>query len=73
MKKFLNTVHECTTRTYIITLKLEKLLIEIFNNILNPGQLDHFMIQKLKALEIPIYNTIPLLCHSQMVSDSDIR
>jgi glycosyl transferase family 25 len=72
-KRFLNTVHERTTHSYIITLKLAKLLIEIFNNCSRPGQLDHFMIQKLKALDIPVYNSIPLLCHSPMVGDSDIR
>jgi GR25 family glycosyltransferase involved in LPS biosynthesis len=73
MKKFLNTVHERTTHAYVITLKLAKLFLEIFNTVPNPGQLDHFMIQKLKALEIPVYSTIPLLCHSPMVGDSDIR
>jgi GR25 family glycosyltransferase involved in LPS biosynthesis len=73
MKKFLNTVHERTTHAYVITLKLAKLFLEIFNTVPNPGQLDHFMIQKLKALDIPVYSTIPLLCHSPMVGDSDIR
>jgi len=70
---FFNKVHERTTHGYIIHLKVAKLFIEIFNNKENNQQLDHFMIQSLKGLDIPVYSTIPLLCHSPKVGDSDIR
>jgi glycosyl transferase family 25 len=72
-KNFSNVYHERTTHGYIITLKLAKLFLEIFNNTPEPDAIDQFMIQKLKALDIPVYNSIPLLCHSPMVGDSDIR
>ena len=65
--------HERTTHGYIIHFKLAKLFIEIFNNTNSPDAIDQFMIHKLKVLDIPIYNTIPLLCYSSMTGDSDIR
>lgn len=71
--KFYNVVHDRTTHAYIISNKTAKLFIEIFNNVPKNQQLDHFMVYKLRALEIPIYNSIPLLCWSPMVGDSDIR
>ena len=73
LSNFNNVYHERTTHGYIITYKIAKLLIELFNNTPHPDALDQFMIHKLKVLDIPVYNTIPLLCHSPMVSDSDIR
>ena len=69
---FNNHYHERTTHGYIITLKIAKLLIEIFNNIKIPDAIDQFMIHKLKNI-IPIYNTVPLLCYSPINGDSDIR
>jgi glycosyl transferase family 25 len=73
LSKFNNVYHERTIHGYIINYKLAKLFIEIFNNTPSPDAIDQFMIHKLKALEIPVYNTIPLLCHSPIISDSDIR
>lgn len=37
------------------------------------GPIDHFMVGVLRHLEKDIYHSTPLLCHSPMVGDSDIR
>jgi glycosyl transferase family 25 len=72
-KNLSNVYHERTIHGYIITLKVAKLFIEIFNNTPAPDAIDQFMIHTLRVLNIPVYNSIPLLCHSPMVGDSDIR
>ena len=66
-------LHDRTTHGYIITNVVAKLLIETFNNNQNQTHVDHFIIQTLKTFEIPIYNTIPLMCYSPRYGDSDIQ
>ncbi len=69
---YVSIYHERTTHGYIITNNIAKLLIEIFNNTTQFDAVDQFIIHKLKE-KTPIYNTIPLLCWSPMIGDSDIR
>ena len=66
-------VYDRTAHAYIITNKLAKFLIELFEITENPQPVDHFIVIKLKALDIPVYSTIPLICWSPIVGDSDIR
>ena len=65
--------HDRTVHAYIITKELAKILIELFENTKDPQPVDHFIIIKLKNLDIPVYSTVPLICWSPMVGDSDIR
>jgi len=71
--KFNGVYHDRTAHGYIINIRIAKLLIEIFNNTQDPDEVDHFIIRKLRSLEIPVYNSVPLLCYSPIVGDSDIR
>ena len=70
---FNGVYHDRTAHGYIITFDTAKLLIEIFKNTRDPDEVDHFIIRKLRSLEIPVHNSVPLLCYSPIVGDSDIR
>ena len=76
---FNGVLHDRTLHAYIISSNIAKILIEHFKNKLNTNSckiidpVDHFVIRTLRLLDLPIYNTIPLLCHCPMISDSDIR
>ena len=65
--------HERTTHAYIISLDVAKLFIQTFYANQDQEAVDYFMVCTLKQNGIPMYHTVPLLCHSPMVSDSDIR
>lgn len=73
MKTWNAMFHERTTHGYIITLKLAKLFLLLFDFTKELVEIDKFMVQRCNFNNIPIYNTIPLLCHSPMGSESDIR
>jgi len=67
-------LHDRTTHSYIISFHMANLLITLFENSnFSNLQLDHFIIQSLKMNKIPIYTTLPLVCWSPAVGDSDIR
>ena len=68
-----NRFHERTTHCYILKLKLARFLIELFNISTLPQPVDQFIIHSLRDLKLPVHSTLPLLCWSPMVSDSDIR
>jgi glycosyl transferase family 25 len=65
--------YDRTAHAYLITEELAKILIELFENTQDPQPVDHFIIIKLKNMDIPVYSTVPLICWSPMVGDSDIR
>ena len=73
MKSWNAVFHERTAHAYIITLKLAKLFLLLFDFTKEHIEIDKFMVERCRFNDIPIYNTIPLLCHSPMIGDSDIR
>lgn len=67
-------IHERTTHGYIITSRLARFLIHLFEiNETNNEEIDHHMIHTFRGLNLPYYSTYPLVCWSPMISDSDIR
>jgi len=63
-----------TTHSYIISYNLAKILIDIFDNESTANiALDHWIILNVFKNNIKIYDSLPLLCHSPFISDSDIR
>ena len=63
-----------TTHAYIISFKLAKFLLNIFNTETNmiTIPIDHWIIQSIN-INFNIYSSYPLLCYSPMIGDSDIR
>ena len=72
-KNWNNRLHERTTHCYIITIEMARFLIELFNISESPQPVDQFIIHSLKAINVPVHSTTPLICWSPMVGDSDIR
>ena len=66
-----------TTHAYIISKECCELLLNNFNKILKTTQrfppVDHFIMNILRLNKKNIYHSYPLLCHSELISDSDIR
>jgi GR25 family glycosyltransferase involved in LPS biosynthesis len=65
--------HDRTTHGYIISNKMARILLDIFNNNGLHRPFDHWLIEMLKKEKVIIYNSHPLLCYSPMNSDTDIR
>jgi len=67
--------HDRTTHAYLISLEGAASLLEAFRINTKPIQIpvDYWILQTLISLYQPIYNSVPLLCHSPLVGDSDIR
>ena len=65
--------HDRTLHAYIITYKLAKFFLELFNIISDPPPIDHFIIKYLLYNKIPVHSSLPLICWSPMIGDSDIR
>lgn len=67
--------HDRCTFGYIISYSLAKYFIDCFEaNFYLDNAVDHFMIRICMNNKIPIYNTYPLLSHSNCcTTDSDIR
>jgi len=68
--------YERTTHSYVISNKFAKIILNefytILNNIMNKP-IDNFIIHTLYKYNCNVYNSIPLLCHSPFISNSDIR
>jgi glycosyl transferase family 25 len=64
-----------TLHAYIISNKGAKLALDTFNNIkkFTGPPIDHWIIDLFNNNKIKIYSSYPLLCHSPMIHDSDIR
>ena len=63
-----------TTHAYIISNKMAKFFIDKYNETLCiKHPVDDWILNLLAVNSIPIYNAQPLLCHSPIVGDSDIR
>ena len=62
-----------TTHAYLISNKMAHIFLNTFHSTQIHTQIDHWILDVCKANTIPIYNTQPLLCHSPIVHDSDIR
>ena len=70
-----------TTHAYIVSKKCCELLLKYFYKILKNNNIniikfapvDHFIMHVLRLNKIDIYHSFPLLCHSPLVGDSDIR
>ena len=67
--------HDRTTHAYLISLEGAASLLEAFRINTKPIQIpvDYWILQTFFSLYQPIYNSVPLLCHSPLVGDSDIR
>jgi GR25 family glycosyltransferase involved in LPS biosynthesis len=63
-----------TQHAYIISNTMVTLLLEDFHSLHSISlPIDIWMPKFCVREKIPIYNSLPLLCHSPMVSDTDIR
>ena len=63
-----------TMHAYVISYRLCKLLLHIFNNSpIISCTIDDWILKECAKYDIPIYNAQPLLCHSPLISNSDIR
>lgn len=67
--------HDRTTHAYLLSLEGAATLLNAFRATTNPIQIpvDYWILQTFLSRHVPIYNSVPLLCHSPMVGDSDIR
>lgn len=68
--------HDRTTHAYIISLEGAKFYLDVFDRTpprSDYGPIDKWLCHTCYNFDIPIYSTIPLLCHSPAVGDSDIR
>ena len=63
-----------TTHAYIVSQRLAKFILDIFNisNII-PISVDDWILKVSILSNIQVYNAFPLLCYSPRVGDSDIR
>jgi glycosyl transferase family 25 len=68
-----NRIHERTGHGYILTSKMAKFLLEVFNIKDDNREIDHHIIHTLKELKIPYHSTYPLVCWCPFVSESDSR
>ena len=62
-----------TTHGYILSNHGAKILVDMFEKSDYVNPVDTFLMHTFRDLNIPIYNTSPLICYSPLVSDSDIR
>ena len=63
-----------TTHAYIIYKQCALKLLNEFNKAsIITNHFDHWIIKILRKNNIDIHSTLPLLCHSPLVNDSDIR
>jgi len=63
-----------TTHAYIISNSAAKRLLEQFHSsYMDNTPIDHWIMRFFARTTKQIYSVLPLLCHSPMVSDSDIR
>lgn len=67
--------HDRTTHAYLVSLEGAATLLNAFRATTSPIQIpvDYWILQTFLSLYQPIYNSVPLLCHSPLVGDSDIR
>ena len=67
--------HDRTAHAYIVSLEGAAILVNAYRATTKPIHipLDYWILQVLISYGYPIYNSVPLLCHSPMVGDSDIR
>ena len=70
---FVPVYHDRTLHGYIITQTIAKKLISEIEDMKYFEPIDHIMIKFFVNENIPVYSTLPLLCWSPMVGDSDIR
>ena len=68
-----NMYHERTTHAYIISNKLARFYLDLINISYPTIEVDKFMVDVLKKLDLPMHSINPLVCWSPMISDSDIR
>ena len=68
-----NHDHDRTTHGYIISNRGAKFLLEQFNNSTRFEQIDHWMMNTFVNNNVKVYSSVPLLCWSPLVGDSDIR
>jgi glycosyl transferase family 25 len=63
-----------TLHAYIISKDLAQICInEFYRSILIDEAIDSWIMKICKKYSLPIYNAQPLLCHSPLISNSDIR
>ena len=63
-----------TAHAYIISNSGARLLLEYFYSLETiTFPFDDLMLNFFLENDIPVYNSVPLLCHSPIVGDSDIR
>lgn len=63
-----------TLHSYIISRKMAELCIkEFYGSIFIKEAIDSWILRICREYLMPIYNAYPLLCHSPLISNSDIR
>ena len=62
-----------TAHAYILSNRGAKILVDKFEETEYVNAVDTFIMHTFRDLNIPIYNTNPLICYCPLVSDSDIR
>ena len=62
-----------TAHAYRLSNRGAKILIDKFEESEYVNAVDTFIMHTFRDLNIPIYNTNPLICYCPLVSDSDIR
>ena len=62
-----------TAHAYILSNRGAKILVDKFEETEYVNAVDTFIMHTFRDLNIPIYNTSPLICYCPLVSDSDIR
>ncbi len=65
--------HDRTTHAYIITLNGAKVLLQALKEARVVEPVDEWLWHALYERKMPICSTVPLVCHSPWVGDSDIR
>jgi glycosyl transferase family 25 len=63
-----------TLHAYIISKEMAQLCInEFYKSFIINQAIDSWILAICRKYSLPIYNTYPLLCHSPLIGDSDIR
>jgi glycosyl transferase family 25 len=68
--------HDRTTHAYIISLEGARFFLDVFDRTpprSDYGPIDKWLCHTCYNFDIRIYSTIPLVCHSPAIGDSDIR
>ena len=72
-KQWINVHYDRTTHAYIISKECCKFLLGAIANTKHHEPVDHYMMYTFREFNIDVYSSKPLLCHSPLFNDSDIK